>query len=139
MNLAPDAEPSPPPEPVPGKRTRRQRLGEPRTVVIVVGLLVAASVIPLLVGPLTALPGQIALAVALFIGVLVAMSIKRESDRIRRQEEERSAPRCHFCGRRYDEPLEETAREPVREPAARCPECGRPAVESRSEGPADRD
>jgi DNA-directed RNA polymerase subunit RPC12/RpoP len=134
MNPEPDAEPSSPPQPPRGKRTRRQRLGEPRTVVLVVGVLIAASIIPLLIGPLTALPGQIALAVALFIGVLVAMSIKRETDRIRRQEEERSAPRCHFCGRRYDEPLEESAREP----AARCPECGRPTVESRTGDPADR-
>lgn len=134
MNPAPDADPSISPPPAPSKRTRRQRLGDPRNVVLVVMLLVTASVVPLLIGPLTALPGQIALAVALFIGVLVAMSIKRESDRIRRQEEERSAPRCHFCGRRYDEPLEETGREP----AARCPECGRPTVEGRSGDPAGR-
>jgi transposase-like protein len=95
---------------------------------LVITLLVIGSVLPLLLLPITSFPGRVALAIAVGIALFVAMSIKRESDRIARRDEERASPRCRLCGRRYDEPLEAV----TSETAKRCAECGRPSVGSGS-------
>lgn len=117
----------PPPSPLSGrKRSRRQRLGDPQNVRLVITLLVIGSVLPLLLLPITSFAGRVALAIAVGIALFVAMSIKRESDRIARRDEERASPRCRLCGRRYDEPLEAVTNETTK----RCAECGRPSVGS---------
>ena len=115
------------PPPPPGRKaTRRQRLGDPANVRLVIALLVVGSVLPLLIVPISSFAGRVALLVAVAIGLFLAMSIKRESDRIARRDEERASPRCRLCGRRYDEPLEAVTSETVK----RCAECGRPSVDS---------
>jgi len=89
-------------------------------------LLVVGSLLPFLLLPITSFAGRVALAFAVGIGLFVSMSIKRESDRIARRDEERASPRCRLCGRRYDEPLEAVTSETTK----RCAECGRPSVGS---------
>ena len=93
---------------------------------MVIALLVIGSVLPLLIVPISSFAGRVALLVAVAIALFLAMSIKRESDRIARRDEERASPRCRLCGRRYDEPLEAVTSETTK----RCAECGRPSVGS---------
>lgn len=121
----PQGQNEPPPQ-TGRKTTRRQRLGDPGNVRLVIALLVIGSVLPLLIVPISSFAGRVALLIAVAIALFLAMSIKRESDRIARRDEERASPRCRLCGRRYDEPLEAV----TSETAKRCAECGRPSVGS---------
>jgi hypothetical protein len=101
-------------------------------VVWVVALVVVGTVLPLVWMPMSSPIGWVGLAGGLLIAFLIAASIKKETDRISWRDEERAAPRCRLCGRRYDEPLDEPgAGEPVGlDVDKRCSECGRTTRES---------
>lgn len=94
-------------------------------MVWVVSLVVLGTVLPLVWTPLSSPIGWAALAGGLLIAFLIALSIKKETDRLAWRDEARVAPTCRVCGRRYDEPLDEAGVEVEK----RCPECGRPTLD----------